>query len=83
MQFSVERVQETKSLIPFQKNIRAFEVKNTVSLKEERNLDGAWKEKNPESAVIIGHGKKMLFVRCQPNILYNAMMKPLSSYAYR
>ena len=150
MQFSVERVPAIKSLIPFLKNIRAFEVKRTVSFQEERSLEGVWKVTNPESAVAFGFAyflealgdipigiihtswgsssleawmprdmadnlpyfKKIMeifdadtlthnkiqkalsttsgwtlqedvFLRRQPNLLYNAMMKPLAPFACR
>ncbi|MCL5129833.1 sialate O-acetylesterase [Algibacter sp. L4_22] len=150
MQFSVNNVPEIKSLIPFAKNIRTFEVKRQVSLKEAEQASGTWTETNPSSAVAfdfafflenIGdvpvgiilsswgsssieawmprdmendlpyfksimddfdkdtatrnrlekaintpngwNNKEDIFMRRQPNVVYNAMMKPLAPYACR
>ncbi|WP_205161246.1 MULTISPECIES: sialate O-acetylesterase [Arenibacter] len=150
MQFSVDNVLETKALLASSKNIRSFEVKRTVSYKEEDNVIGKWADVPPTSAVAFGFayflekaedipigiihaswgsssleawmprdmGKELpyfkdimeafdadtvtrakiississpngwsneedIFMRRQPNILYNAMMKPLAPYACR
>ena len=148
MKFSVNDVPEIKSLIPFSKNIRSFEVKRTVSLKEANDVSGKWVDTHPKSAVAFGFAyfleniadipvgiihaswgsssieawmprdmtkklpyfktimdefdantsthkkintalsnpngwsnKEDIFLRRQPNILYNAMMKPLAPFA--
>ncbi|MBJ2175895.1 hypothetical protein JBL43_16695 [Aureibaculum sp. A20] len=150
MQFSVKAVPEIESLIPFARNIRSFEVKRTVSFKEEDNVIGSWSTTLPSSAVAFGFAyflesigdvpvgiihaswgsssieawmpkdmthdlpyfkkimedfdndittqnkiqkslnakngwtnKEDIFMRRQPNILYNAMIKPLAPYACR
>ena len=150
MQFNVNNVPEIKSLIPFTKNIRTFQVKNIVSLKEQDDVTGHWEETNPSSAVAFGFAyflesigdvpvgiilsswgsssleawmprsmteelpyfktimddfdkdtvtqnrlnkainsskgwniKEDIFLRRQPNVVYNAMMKPLAPYACR
>lgn len=150
MQFGVSAVPEAKSLIPFAKNIRSFEVKRTVSLEESEDVSGQWEVSNPSSAVAftfaffleslsdipvgiihsswgsssieawmpcdmtekLSHFKTIMnefdadtdsknrikqilaspngwtrqediFLRRQPNILYNAIMKPLTKYASR
>lgn len=150
MQFKVNNVPEIKSLIPFAKNIRTFQVKNTVSLKEADDVTGTWEATNPSSAVAFGFAyflesigdvpvgiilsawgsssieawmprsmtdelpyfknimddfdkdtetqnrltkaintpngwplKEDIFMRRQPNVLYNAMMKPLAPFACR
>ncbi|GAL79915.1 sialic acid-specific 9-O-acetylesterase [Algibacter lectus] len=54
MQFNVNNVPEIKSLIPFTKNIRTFQVKNIVSLEEQDEVTGTWKVTNPSSAVAFG-----------------------------
>ena len=148
MQFNVNSVPEIKSLTPFAKNIRSFEVKRTVSFKEEENVIGSWTTSVPKSAVAFGFAyfleaigdvpvgiihaswgsssieawmprdmtkdlpyfkaimqdfdsdtlthnniekslknkngwsrKEDIFMRRQPNILYNAMIKPIAPYA--
>lgn len=150
MQFTVDKVPETKGLIPFAKNIRSFEVERTVSIKENEDVLGQWSTSYPNSAVAFSfayflndiseipvgiihtswgsssleawiprnmtstlpHFKTIMeefdadtetqnrikeilsmpngwsrqddiFLRRQPNILYNAMMKPLAPYASR
>ncbi|MCK0133357.1 sialate O-acetylesterase [Arenibacter sp. S6351L] len=150
MQFSVDNVPETKALLASSKNIRSFEVKRTVSFKEEDNVSGKWADVPPSSAVAFGFAyfleksadipigiihaswgsssleawmprdmsnefpyfkaiiedldadtvtrnrinsalsgdegwstKEDIFMRRQPNILFNAMMKPLAPYACR
>jgi sialate O-acetylesterase len=150
MQIPVGGVPEIKALIPTAKNIRSFEVENTVSFTEQESCNGTWEAKYPNSAVAFGfscflqaaadvpvgiiltawgsssiegwmprdmteklpHFKKIMdefdadtkgrerikeilakpgaremredvFLRTQPNILYNAMMKPLIPYACR
>ena len=150
MQFSVDNVPETKALLASSENIRSFEVKRTVSFKEEDNVNGKWMDVPPSSAVAFGFAyfleksaeipigiihaswgsssleawmprdmskdypyfkailddldadtetrnrinttlssgeswstKEDIFMRRQPNILYNAMMKPLAPYACR
>ena len=150
MQFSVNNVPETKALLASSENIRSFEVKRTVSFKEEDNVIGKWRDAPPSSAVAIGFAyfleksadipigiihaswgsssleawmprdmakefpyfrdimddfdadtltrnrintaitssegwsnQEDIFMRRQPNILYNAMMKPLAPYACR
>ena len=150
MQFSVANVPETKALLSSAKNIRSFEVKRTVSFKEEDNVSGKWEDVPPNSAVAFGFAyflekaedipigiihaswgsssleawmprdmaeefpyfkdimddfdadtetrnrinialssgegwsnQEDIFMRRQPNILYNAMMKPLAPFACR
>jgi len=150
MQFNVNNVPEIKSLIPFTKDIRTFQVKNIVSLKEEADVSGHWEATNPSSAIAFGFAyflesigdvpvgiilsswgsssieawmprsmtnelpyfkaimddfdkdtttqnrlekaitspkgwsiKEDIFMRRQPNVVYNAMMKPLAPYACR
>ena len=150
MQFSVNNVPETKALLASSKNIRSFEVKRTVSYKEEDNVLGKWADVPPSSAIAFGFAyffekaedvpvgiihaswgsssleawmprdmsnefpyfkeimdafdadtetrkrinnalssvegwsnQEDIFMRRQPNILYNAMMKPLAPYACR
>ncbi|MEQ9287944.1 MAG: sialate O-acetylesterase [Cyclobacteriaceae bacterium] len=150
MQFGVSSVPELKTLQPFAKNLRSFEVKRTVSLEEEEDVQGRWEVTNPSSAVAFSfaffleniadipvgiihaswgsssieawmprdmagnlpHFKTIMeefdadnatqnrikqilttpngwsrqediFLRRQPNILYNAMIKPLSPFANR
>lgn len=148
MEFPIAKVPEIKSLIPFSKNIRSFEVKRTVSFKEEQDVTGKWNNKPPESAIAFAFAyflesigdipigiihaswgsssieawmprdmtkelsyfktimnnfdndtltnkkinkilaspegwsrKEDIYLRRQPNILYNAMIKPLTPYA--
>ena len=148
MQFSAANVPELKALLPTAKNIRSFEVKRTVSFKEEEDVSGNWAVIPPSSAVAFGFAyflekaeeipvgiihaswgsssieawmprdmakefsyfkdimealdadtstrdristslespegwsnKEDIFMRRQPNILYNAMIKPLAPYA--
>ncbi|MEP3838603.1 MAG: hypothetical protein ABJM36_13205 [Algibacter sp.] len=148
MQFPVNKVKQTESLIPFAKNIRSFEVKRTVSFKEADEVTGTWTTNHPESAVAFGFAyfleaigdvpvgiihaswgsssleawmprdmtnelpyfkaimddfdadkethikiktalskkegwtrNEDIFLRRQPNILYNAMIKPIAPYA--
>ena len=150
MQFAVSNAPEVDALLSSAKNIRSFEVKRTVSFKEEDNVSGKWKDVPPSSAVAFGFAyflekaedipigiihaswgsssleawmprdmaeefpyfkdimndldadtetrnrinkalssgeerttKEDIFMRRQPNILYNAMMKPLAPYACR
>lgn len=150
MQFNVNAVPEIKGLIPFKKNIRSFEVKRTVSIKEKEDVIGTWTTDTPSSAVAfsfafflenisdipvgiihaswgsssleawmprdmteqVPHFKTIMeefdadaatqkriqqilskrdgwsnqediFLRRQPNILYNAMIKPLAPFASR
>ncbi|MGJ8743546.1 alpha/beta hydrolase fold domain-containing protein [Polaribacter sp.] len=150
MQMNVKIVPNIQALVSKAKNIRSFEVKRTVSLKEEENVKGTWTNQTPISAVafsfayhleemsdvpigiihsswgsssieawmprnmttefdyyktimqdfdadsdtqnniktIIEKGEKRtkkedVFLRRQPNILYNAMMKPLIPFAVR
>lgn len=148
MQFEVHKSPEVKGLIPFAKNIRSFEVKQTISITEKENVQGTWITRYPNSAVAFSFAyflkdvsddvpigiilsswgsssleawmpkdmtttlpyfKKIMeefdanqttqskiknilakkegwsiqediFLRRQPNILYNAMMKPLAPY---
>ena len=51
MQFKAVDVPETKALLPTARNIRSFEVKRTVSYKEEEDVTGNWEEVPPTSAV--------------------------------
>jgi sialate O-acetylesterase len=51
MQFSVNGAPEVKKLIPSAKNIRSFQVKNTVALKPQDTCEGKWILKYPNSAV--------------------------------
>ena len=148
MQFSAANVPELEALMPTAKNIRSFEVKRTVSFKEEDKVSGKWAAIPPSSAVAFGFAyflekaeeipvgiihaswgsssleawmprdmaeefpyfkdimdafdadtstrnsinaslnspegwsnKEDIFMRRQPNILYNAMIKPLVPYA--
>lgn len=150
MQWGVSNVKEAAGLIPFAKNIRAFEVKRTVSLNEAKDITGHWTTSYPNSAVAFSfayfledisnvpvgiiltawgsssleawmprnlttklphfntimkefdankatltridkilskkdgwNNPEDIFLRRQPNILYNAMMKPLSPFACR
>ena len=150
MQMNVEAVPEIKALLPNAKDIRSFEVNNTVSLKEENEVMGTWLNQIPKSAVAFGFAyyledignvpvgiihsswgsssieawmprnmtdefeyfktimrdfdadsltqnrikaimekgkgrsnKEDIFLRRQPNILYNSMMRPLMPYAVR
>lgn len=150
MQLPVSSVPEIKSLIPFSKNIRNFEVKKVVSFEEADDVIGHWEDGPPTSAVAFGfayflealgdvpvgiihaswgsssieawmprdmtkqlpyfktimhdfdadratHQKiqnsldkpkewgrqEDVFMRRQPNILYNAMIKPLAPYSCR
>ena len=148
MQFKVNSVPEIKSLEPFARNIRTFQVKNIVSLEEADDVTGRWEVTTPSSAVAFGFAyflesigdvpvgiilsswgsssieawmprdmtndlpyfktimddfdkdvttqnrlkkainspkgwniKEDIFMRRQPNVVYNAMMKPLTPYA--
>lgn len=148
MQFGVNSVPEIKSLVPFSRNIRSFEVKRTVSFEESEDINGHWADTPPSSAVAFGFAyfleslgdipvgiihaswgsssieawmprdmtkdlpyfktimaefdantqninkiqkaldapkgwnrEEDVFLRRQPNILYNAMMSPLVPYA--
>ncbi|MDB4198959.1 alpha/beta hydrolase fold domain-containing protein [Polaribacter sp.] len=150
MQMNVKVVPNIKALVSKAKNIRSFEVKRTVSLKEEENVKGTWTNQTPISAVAFAFAyhleemsdvpigiihsswgsssieawmprnmtsefdyyntiiqdfdadsftqnsiktiiqkqdkrsrKEDVFLRRQPNILYNAMMKPLIPFAVR
>ena len=150
MQFLTDNVPEIKSLTPFAKNIRTFEVKRQVSLKEAEQVSGSWTETNPSSAIAFDFAyflenigdvpvgiilsswgsssieawmprdmgndlpyfksimndfdkdvttknrlekainspegwniKEDIFMRRQPNVVYNAMMKPLAPFACR
>ncbi len=150
MQFAAVDVPEIKGLLPMARNIRSFEVKRTVSYKEEEDITGNWEGVPPTSAVAFAFAyflkkaedvpigiihaswgsssleawmprdmtrefpyfkdimdafdadtatrdtinaslassegwsnKEDVFMRRQPNILYNAMMKPLAPYACR
>jgi len=150
MQFKVNNAPEVKSLLPFAKNIRTFQVKNTVALQEADDVSGHWENTNPTSAVAFGFAyflesigdvpvgiilsswgsssieawmprsmtndlpyfksimddfdkdtetqnrltaainspkgwpiKEDIFMRRQPNVVYNAMMKPLAPFACR
>lgn len=150
MQFGTNAVPEIKSLIPFMRNIRSFEVKKTVSLEEMEDVSGQWKAGFPSSAVAFSFAyflenisdipvgivlsawgsssieawmprdmtekfpyfntimkdfdadtvtqnrikqilasangwsrQEDIFLRRQPNILYNAIMKPLAPFASR
>ncbi|WP_139959458.1 sialate O-acetylesterase [Flavicella sediminum] len=51
MQFHVNSVPELKKLIPSAKNIRSFQVKNTVAFTPQDTCEGTWKTENPSSAV--------------------------------
>ncbi|WP_209404383.1 sialate O-acetylesterase [Pseudozobellia sp. WGM2] len=150
MQFATAQVPELEALLLETKNIRSFEVKRTVSFKEEENVIGNWQAVPPKSAVAFGFAyfledvtdipigiihtswgsssleawmprkmedelpyfkelmrdfdadtitkarikkalnskegwtnKEDIFMRRQPNILFNAMMKPIAPYACR
>ncbi|HKL20224.1 MAG TPA: sialate O-acetylesterase, partial [Tichowtungia sp.] len=150
MQMSHRFAPDVEALLPFAKNIRTFQVKNTVAFTEQNRCEGAWAEQPPDSAVALAfafflenaadvpvgillaswgsssieawmprdmthtvpHFKTIMdefdadsetrdriagilsgprpwpkpddvFLRRQPNILYNAMMHPLAPYACR
>ena len=51
MQLRVGAVPEIKKLIPLAKNIRSFEVKNTVAFEPQDTCEGVWEIKHPNSAV--------------------------------
>ena len=150
MQMAVNAVPKVKALVPSIQNLRTFQVKRTVSLKEQETCKGKWVKQHPDSAVAcafayyleeaadvpvgiilscwgsssieawmprdmtktVPHfktvmkefdadtktknkisailngkkpwpGKDDVFLRRQPNILYNAMMRPLAPYTCR
>lgn len=51
MQMSYYGIKDIEALTKNVKNIRSFEVKRTVSFKEEKVLQGGWQVTNPTSAV--------------------------------
>jgi sialate O-acetylesterase len=51
MQFSVNGAPEVKKLVTSAKNIRTFEVKNTVAFEPKDTCEGIWEVKHPNSAV--------------------------------
>nr|WP_276166015.1 sialate O-acetylesterase [Zobellia alginiliquefaciens] len=53
MFFPTSKVPEATGLIPFIKNIRTFDVQNTVALEEQEEVKGQWQAKHPNSAVAI------------------------------
>ncbi|WP_081735939.1 sialate O-acetylesterase [Saccharicrinis fermentans] len=51
MFMSPASIPEIRGLVPLVKNMRSFNVKNTVALKEQEEIQGKWKVGHPNSAV--------------------------------
>lgn len=51
MQMGIGGVPDLAALVPAAKNIRSFQVKNTVSFEEQETCNGTWELKVPNSAV--------------------------------